>query len=145
MQQTSKYQFNLVEGSDDFSPTPLNQNMEKVEEALEGMETAVNTAQETAEAAQDAAEALPYVTGRYTGAGATAQSIALGFKPSYLIISGQAGGSDDASKSIGIFNGSNMSNKVTFTNTGFTVSAQTNDSYPQLNRQYAYYGYIAFR
>ena len=35
MQQTSKYQFNLVENSDDFSPTPLNQNMEKVEDALE--------------------------------------------------------------------------------------------------------------
>ena len=34
MQQTSKYQFKLIEGTDDFSPTPLNENMEKVEEAL---------------------------------------------------------------------------------------------------------------
>ena len=42
MQQTSKYQFNLVEGSDDFSPTPLNQNIEKIEETLEGMETALS-------------------------------------------------------------------------------------------------------
>ena len=41
MQQTSKYQFNLVEGSDDFSPTPLNQNMEKVEEELSGLESSV--------------------------------------------------------------------------------------------------------
>ena len=40
MQQTSKYQFNLVEGSDDFSPTPLNQNMEKVEELLSELSTA---------------------------------------------------------------------------------------------------------
>ena len=37
MQQTSKYQFKLIEGTDDFSPTPLNDNMEKVEEALEGL------------------------------------------------------------------------------------------------------------
>ena len=37
MQQTSKYQFNLVDATDDFSPDPLNQNMEKVEEALEGL------------------------------------------------------------------------------------------------------------
>ena len=42
MQQTSKYQFNLVEGSDDFSPTPLNQNMEKVEEVLENMEATLS-------------------------------------------------------------------------------------------------------
>ena len=38
MQQTSKYQFNLVDTTDDFSPAPLNQNMEKVEEELEGIE-----------------------------------------------------------------------------------------------------------
>lgn len=31
MQQTSKYQFNLIEPEDKFLPTPLNQNMEKVE------------------------------------------------------------------------------------------------------------------
>ena len=48
MQQTSKYQFNLVEGSDDFSPTPLNQNMEKVEEVLETLDAAVDEAQSTA-------------------------------------------------------------------------------------------------
>ena len=38
MQQTSKYQFNLVEGSDDFSPAPLNQNAQKTEAALVAME-----------------------------------------------------------------------------------------------------------
>lgn len=34
MQQTSKYQLNLIEGTDDFLPDPLNENMEKLEEAL---------------------------------------------------------------------------------------------------------------
>lgn len=41
MQQTSKYQFNLVDTTDDFSPAPLNQNMEKVEEELSGLSTSL--------------------------------------------------------------------------------------------------------
>ena len=44
MQQTSKYQFNLVDATDDFSPEPLNQNMEKVEEAREGQAAALESA-----------------------------------------------------------------------------------------------------
>ena len=44
MQQTSKYQFNLVDTTDDFSPEPLNQNMEKVEEALKGQAAALEAA-----------------------------------------------------------------------------------------------------
>ena len=35
MQQTEKYKLNLIETSDTFSPVPLNENMEKVEAALE--------------------------------------------------------------------------------------------------------------
>ena len=46
MQQTSKYQFKLIEGTDDFSPTPLNDNMEKVEEKLSELNDTV--AQHTA-------------------------------------------------------------------------------------------------
>ena len=41
MQQTAKYQFNLVDSSDDFSPAPLNQNMEKVEEELDSLTSAL--------------------------------------------------------------------------------------------------------
>lgn len=38
MQQTSKYQFKLIEGTDSFSPGPINDNMEKVEEQFEAVE-----------------------------------------------------------------------------------------------------------
>ena len=38
MQQTSKYQFKLIEGTDDFSPTPLNDNAQKTEDLIEGVE-----------------------------------------------------------------------------------------------------------
>ena len=41
MQQTTKYQFNLVDATDDFSPAPLNQNMEKVEEELDSLTSAL--------------------------------------------------------------------------------------------------------
>ena len=39
MQQTSKYQFNLVDATDDFSPEPLNQNAQKAETLIAGLET----------------------------------------------------------------------------------------------------------
>lgn len=39
MQQTSKYQFKLIEGTDDFSPDPINDNMEQVETQLSNLDT----------------------------------------------------------------------------------------------------------
>lgn len=36
MQHTEKYQFNLIEGADDFSPQPLNQNTQRTEALLAG-------------------------------------------------------------------------------------------------------------
>ena len=68
MQQTSKYQFNLVEGSDDFSPTPLNQNMEKVEEELSGLESSVMANLGTI------GHNLRIQTGSYVGTGTYGQS-----------------------------------------------------------------------
>lgn len=38
MQQTEKYKFNLIETSDDFSPTPLNKNAETAERELARVE-----------------------------------------------------------------------------------------------------------
>ena len=52
MQQTEKYQFNLIERDDDFSPDPLNENMEKAEAALTDLSARVRI-----------------VAGTYTGTG----------------------------------------------------------------------------
>ena len=41
MQQTDKYQFKLIEGTDAFSPQPLNENMEQVEQALSELESSL--------------------------------------------------------------------------------------------------------
>ena len=49
MQQTSKYQFNLVDTTDDFSPAPLNQNTQKAEAILTGVEVALANGLETVE------------------------------------------------------------------------------------------------
>lgn len=38
MQQTETYKLNLIEGSDDFSPQPLNENMEAIEGVLAALE-----------------------------------------------------------------------------------------------------------
>ena len=64
MQQTSKYQFKLIEGTDDFSPTPLNDNMERVEEELEGL----------AENLGSIGHNLRVETGSYVGTGTYGQS-----------------------------------------------------------------------
>ena len=51
MQQTKKYQFNLIESSDPFSAQPLNDNMEKVEAALDAADAAVKAAVKAADTA----------------------------------------------------------------------------------------------
>ena len=51
MQQTTKYQLNLIETSDAFSPAPLNENAQKLENAI----AAGDQAEAAARAAGDAA------------------------------------------------------------------------------------------
>ena len=99
MQQTSKYQFNLIETGDTFSPDPLNQNMEKVESALDAAraESAASVSGESASrAAGDAAlnqrvqvlEARKIVAGYVEGAG----TVNLGFTPIAVMAQGSGGG-----------------------------------------------------
>ena len=147
MQQTSKYQFNLVEGSDDFSPTPLNQNMEKVEEALGDMEDAIDGVMEAAYTPDN----QPYVTGRYTGTDAET-TITLGFRPKFVVISGMLSGSGVNSTAewdryFGMVDGTVLSNRLAFTDTGFIVRPQgyPYDHYPDFSEDGRTYCYIAFR
>ena len=139
MQQTSKYQFNLVEGSDDFSPTPLNQNMEKVEEQFDVVAEAL--------AALEGA----YVTGTYTGNGKTmaqgGQLIETGFPPKFVIITRGWLYSSGLPSSF-IAAGQNMvegtEDFIAFENNGFTVAAQ-DSGHIQLNTAGTTYSYVAFR
>ncbi len=99
MQQTNKYKLNLIEKDDTFSPDPLNDNMEKVEEALEREAAARQAADATeaqARADADAAldrriqtiEAHKIVFGSANNTSTTAN---LGFTPLLLYVTGMNG------------------------------------------------------
>lgn len=60
MQQTDKYQLNLIESSDTFSPAPLNENAQKLEAAIAAEAAAgaqACAAEASARVSADAAEA----------------------------------------------------------------------------------------
>ncbi len=99
MQQTNKYKLNLIEKDDTFSPDPLNDNMEKVERALEreaAARQAADAAEAQARADADAAldrriqtiEAHKIVFGS-AGNGSTMAN--LGFTPLLLYVTGMNG------------------------------------------------------
>ena len=99
MQQTNKYTLNLIEKDDTFSPDPLNDNMEKVERALEreaAARQAADAAEAQARADADAAldrriqtiEAHKIVFGS-AGNGSTMAN--LGFTPLLLYVTGMNG------------------------------------------------------
>ncbi|MGN0985697.1 MAG: hypothetical protein ACI4OU_04310 [Candidatus Enterenecus sp.] len=74
MQQTETYKLNLIEGSDAFSPQPMNDNMEVIEGALEAL----------------AGGQLHIAAGSYTGTGTygedTPNSLTFDFQPKVVII-----------------------------------------------------------
>ncbi|MDE6922353.1 MAG: hypothetical protein K2P01_02245 [Oscillospiraceae bacterium] len=86
MQQTEKYQFNLIEPSDVFSPEPLNQNMEKTEEQFTAEAAARQSADSALERRIAVLEARKLVTGSYTGDGTYRRVISLGFTPKLVYV-----------------------------------------------------------
>ena len=99
MQQTNKYKLNLIEKDDTFSPDPLNDNMEKVERALE-REAAARQAADAAEA-QTRADADAALDRRiqtieahkivFGSAGNGSTTANLGFTPLLLYVTGMNG------------------------------------------------------
>ena len=71
MQQTETYKLNLMEGSDTFSPQPINENMEKLEAALE--------------------DRPKVALGSYVGSGIygvnSPNTLTFGFEPKLLVVS----------------------------------------------------------
>ena len=90
----------------------------------------------------------PYAAGSYTGKGSNL-TITLGFRPSFLIISGSEMVYPTGTASLGsrdlITAGNVLSEFVTFTDTGFTLIAGESNEYPQLVSSGRTYDYIAFR
>ena len=91
MQQTSKYQFNLIDSGDTFSPAPLNDNMEKVEEALGAVDTALDEKIALAMTALGSGgQTARIVYGSFAGTGYTSKTISFEFKPLLVFLTDPA-------------------------------------------------------
>ena len=89
----------------------------------------------------------PYVVGSYTGTGSSL-TIELGFRPSFVIITGTRSinaDNCDLGKSDIMTGSKTHPVSVSFSVTGFTVTAQTSDLFPDLTHSGRTYEYIAFR
>ena len=88
MQHTDKYQLNLIEASDTFSPDPLNENARRLEQAI----SAEAAAQDQARAADIAAldQRLQVFEAKHIAVGTyypqTDIDVDLGFAPSCVVI-----------------------------------------------------------
>lgn len=90
--------------------------------------------------------ALPYVMGSYTGNNGTI-TINLGFRPSFVVVMGNAGYNDSMQDSIrysGYFADGHTFDTVTVTDTGFSITREAYH-YPELNDGGKKYRYVAFR
>lgn len=123
-------------------------------EAMASIESGLSTAQGSADAAQSTADTAycptnkPYTVGHYTGSN-TETTITLGFRPSFVIISGSSTASPTGMESLGsrdIFTGGNvLSECISFTDTGFVLHVLDGNVYPQLVKLGISYDYIAFQ
>ena len=126
--------------------------MEDFNSAMASLETGVAGAQSTADTALGKANAAyapdqkPYVVGSYTGTGQT-MTIELGFRPSFLIISGAVENypaTVETHAASGIQTAGNVLKRaVTFTDSGFTINKYPSTEYPRL-LDCKVYDYIAF-
>ena len=138
----------------------MDQGMAEAKVAAEAAREAAGTAQAAAEIAQSSANAVadaytpgnqPYAVGSYTGTGAD-MTITLGFRPKFLILSGMESTITTNSTStwdryFGLCDGSILSLRVAFLDTGFTVYARggSRQNFPDFTDSGRTYCYIAFR
>ena len=138
MNHTQNYHLPQWEKSDRVMMDDFNQMCNRIE-------SGIISAENSAKRAQDTAEQLPYVIGTYTGNGKT-QDVEIGFRPSFLIISGpihhDSGSANAESVLIGRVN--NIEYLAKITDQGVTVT-EIESFYPHLNWLGVMYNYIAFR
>lgn len=159
MKRTTNYDLPTWEKDDFIRMQDFNDLTGKLDAALKSgadaqtaLQNAIKAVKATAENAYSSAN-KPYVAGSYTGNGGT-QTVDLGFKPRFLVIS-RGFDKGDYSADYALFAGtpeqidSWMAKVVSITDTGFTVkmAAYNTSTCPQLwlNTGGKTYSYIAFR
>ena len=118
------------------------------QKAADAAQSAADNAQSTADAAQAEAAKLPYVVGSYTGNGGTV-TVTLGFKPSFLIVSGESSTNANSSSSLGMYTvitaGNVQTGSIELTASGFLAHVLANNYAPEMSVRNRKYDYIAFR
>lgn len=159
MKRTTNYDLPTWEKDDFIRMQDFNDLTGKLDAALKSgadaqtaLQNAIKAVKATAENAYSSAN-KPYIAGSYTGNGGT-QTVDLGFKPRFLVIS-RGFDKGDYSADYALFAGtpeqidSWMAKVVSITDTGFTVKMATynTSTCPQLwlNTGGKTYSYIAFR
>lgn len=157
MNYTQKHHLPQWEESDRVMRTDFNQMCVDIESAFEEADAkAQKLAAEDKKLAKQIAAAYspaqkPYATGGYTGNGGEV-TITLGFRPSFVIVSGNKDGVDglaveNYSVYCAITAGSAVHRRVQFTDTGFIIRPQNSTyyRYPDLSEDGRQYDYIAFQ
>lgn len=167
MNYTTNYHLPQWVESDRILMGDFNDAMETLDGGIAAAKAAADTAKTTAETAQSAAETAqssadavanaytpnnkPYVVGSFTGNGSE-MTITLGFRPSFLIITGQHDNRDamsvrDFAYDSGITGENNLTKRLQLTDTGFILKEKSSEnySYPDFTEAYRKYEYIAFR
>lgn len=159
MKRTTNYDLPTWEKDDFIRMQDFNDLTGKLDAALKAgadaqaaLQNAIKAVKATAENAYSSAN-KPYVAGSYTGNGGT-QTVDLGFKPRFLVIS-RGFDKGDYSADYALFAGtpeqidSWMAKVVSITDTGFTVKMATynTSTCPQLwlNTSGKTYSYLALR
>lgn len=159
MKRTTNYDLPTWEKDDFIRMQDFNDLTGKLDAALKSgadaqtaLQNAIKAVKATAENAYSSAN-KPYIAGSYTGNGGT-QTVDLGFKPRFLVIS-RGFDKGDYSADYALFAGtpeqidSWMAKVVSITDTGFTVKMATynTSTCPQLwlNTSGKTYSYLAFR
>lgn len=90
MQHTETYNLNLIETSDTFSPDPLNQNAQALEDAVEAARAEAQAADSALDARLKVFEAKHFKFGTYKGAGLGTDyplTVNVGFTPTVVFAS----------------------------------------------------------
>ena len=160
MNYTTNYHLPQWVETDRIMMEDFNQMCSDIDEGIKTAQDTADTAESKADAAQSSANAVadaytpgnqPYVVGSYTGTGAD-MTITLGFRPKFLILSGMESTITTNSTStwdryFGLCDGSILSLRVAFSDTGFTVYARggSRQNFPDFTDSGRTYCYIAFR
>ena len=146
MNYTTNYHLPQWVETDRIQMEDFNQAMADIDQGIKDAQETANTAQGTATAAYCPTN-KPYVVGTYTGTSSN-MTITLGFKPSFLIISGRQTSYPTGASSMCTYElltaGNVLTECVTLTDTGFVLYLLADNVYPKLVERRTY-DYIAFR